>query len=575
MSELPKGWVEAELDNLGVWKGGGTPSKGNRSFWIGNIPWVSPKDMKAIEIFDTLDHISREAVENSTTNLVPEDSILVVNRSGILAHSFPVAIARKEVSLNQDLKALIPNPAILPVFIRDLLRARAQDILNTCRKTGTTVASVEFDKLKAYKVGLPPANEQKRIVKKLEACEERINTAREALDEVPSLLDQYRQSVLAAAFRGDLTKKWRQQNPDVEPASELLSRLRQERRQKWEEAELAKYQAKDKTPPKNWKERYKEPNQAEIPAEQSIPPNWTWVTLEQISTAITDGVHKKPKYVSEGIPFVTVKNLTAGKGISFENLNYVTHEDHVEFSKRTKPERDDILVSKDGTLGVIRRIETDIEFSIFVSVALIKPISRFLGPYLEWALNSRFSQSEMKATGSGLQHIHLVDLRKVRVPFPPKEEQIQIAKTVSTLIDRIETLETYQAESVLDLNKTKESILERAFRGDLVPQDPDDEPAIKLLERIEEQRAKAPKKKRTTKRTAKTTRMQKLTPELIKAKIESLPDKSFDFSDLRNVLPGNYDDISSMVIQLLSESNPVVKQVFDKEQKTMRFERTA
>jgi hypothetical protein len=111
-----------------------------------------------------------------------------------------------------------------------------------------------------------------------------------------------------------------------------------------------------------------------------------------------------------------VRNLTAGPGISFEKLNYVTRADHAEFLKRANPRRGDILVSKDGTLGVVRVINTDEEFSIFVSVALVKPVLRAMSSYLGAALASPQVQVQMVPKGSGLQHIHLEDLREDCVP---------------------------------------------------------------------------------------------------------------------------------------------------------------
>ena len=118
-------------------------------------------------------------------------------------------------------------------------------------------------------------------------------------------------------------------------------------------------------------------------------------------------MHKKPNYVPSGIPFVTVRNLTAGPGISFEKLNYITPEDHDEFIKRANPEPGDVLVSKDGTLGVIRVINTDVKFSIFVSVAMVKPVVREMSNFLGIALSAPQVQSQMIPKGSGLQHIHL------------------------------------------------------------------------------------------------------------------------------------------------------------------------
>ena len=150
---------------------------------------------------------------------------------------------------------------------------------------------------------------------------------------------------------------------------------------------------------------------------------WVEKKLGEICIKITDGVHKKPNYVSSGIPFIKVKNLTIGNGISFNNVSYITKEDHILFCKRTRPEKGDILITKDGTIGIVRVIETDIEFSIFVSVALIKPISKKLTPYLKYAMISPIIQNQIKPKGTALKHLYLKDLREYSIPIPSLIEQ--------------------------------------------------------------------------------------------------------------------------------------------------------
>ena len=142
-----------------------------------------------------------------------------------------------------------------------------------------TAQGVYLKTLSQIPLSIASLPEQRRIVAKIEALQERSRKARAALEAIPPLLEQFRQSVLAAAFRGDLTADWRAQHPDVEPASVLLDRIRAERRRRWEEAELAKMQAKGKMPKdEKWKERYKEPepvDQTELP---ELPEGWWWAT---------------------------------------------------------------------------------------------------------------------------------------------------------------------------------------------------------------------------------------------------------------------------------------------------------
>lgn len=343
---------------------------------------------------------------------------------------------------------------------------------------GATRDGINTSQLVDMPVALPPMHEQRRIVAKLEALQARSRRAREALDAVPPLLEKLRQSILAAAFRGDLTKDWRAKNKNVEPATELLKRIRTERRKKWEESELAKMKAKGKAPTDDkWKSKYKEPEPVDITGLPALPEGWCWASVEELSTKVVDGVHKKPNYVPTGIPFLTVKNLTAGPGISFDDVSFVTQADHEEFIKRTDPERGDLLISKDGTLGVTRLVRTDAVFSIFVSLAVVKPVLRTMGEYLEGAFLSPFFQEKFKATGSGLLHIHLVDLRASALPIAPLEEQPLVAVRASEALARLDQHAGRHDDIVKSLTTLERAMLAKAFRGELVPQDPSEEPA--------------------------------------------------------------------------------------------------
>lgn len=190
---------------------------------------------------------------------------------------------------------------------------------------------------------------------------------------------------------------------------------------------------------------------------------WKEVKLAEVTTKIVDGVHKRPNYASSGIPFITVENLTSSEGIDFSNTRYVTEEDHREFKKRANPEKGDVLVSKDGTLGVARLVETDIEFSIFVSVALLKPApslldGRFLRAYFETSL---FKKNVLKkVSGSALKHIHLVDFRNAAIPLPSLKEQREIASIIE------------QADSMLvavSSHKERNKQLKQALVNELLP----------------------------------------------------------------------------------------------------------
>ena len=145
---------------------------------------------------------------------------------------------------------------------------------------GININNLRPEHLYTLSVPVPPLSEMQRLEKKIEALQERSRRAREALSEVGPLLEQFRQSVLAAAFRGDLTADWRAAHQNVEPASELLLRIRAERRRRWEQAELAKYDAKGQKPPRNWQDQYKEPEPVDESDLPELPKGWVWATWE-------------------------------------------------------------------------------------------------------------------------------------------------------------------------------------------------------------------------------------------------------------------------------------------------------
>ena len=164
LGEVPEHWAMLKLKYVAEFYGGGTPSKANADFWSGDIPWVSPKDMKQEYILDAEDHITAEAVEASATRLIEPGSVLMVVRSGILKHTLPVAINRRVVALNQDMKAIICSGSVHPEYLRHLIKGHEANLLLEWRKQGATVESIEQELLANSDIPVPPLEEQERIV---------------------------------------------------------------------------------------------------------------------------------------------------------------------------------------------------------------------------------------------------------------------------------------------------------------------------------------------------------------------------------------------------------------------------
>lgn len=176
-------WPLIALGEITKRVSGGTPSKENSDFWRGSIPWVSPKDMKVDVVHDTEDHVSEMAIAESATTLVPADTLLCVVRSGILKHSFPVALSGRKMCFNQDIIGLVPLSERLDVrYLFSILKARGQQIIAQGIKPGVTVQSFHTGFFKHFQIPLPPLEVQKEIMTEIEGYQKVINGARAVLD---------------------------------------------------------------------------------------------------------------------------------------------------------------------------------------------------------------------------------------------------------------------------------------------------------------------------------------------------------------------------------------------------------
>ena len=202
MSGLPSGWDWASLQELGTWTGGGTPRKAKAEYWEGEIPWVSPKDMKAIRLAGTQDTITRRAVEESAAKLFLPNSLAFVVRSGILEHTLPIALIPFEATVNQDMKVLSPSPDLDPEWLLYGLLGAAPDIRTSCSKEGTTVASIEFSQLKRYRIPVPPRHEQERIAAVVGALLDRLAQAVRPLQAARELATLQTQATCSEALSG-------------------------------------------------------------------------------------------------------------------------------------------------------------------------------------------------------------------------------------------------------------------------------------------------------------------------------------------------------------------------------------
>jgi type I restriction enzyme S subunit len=195
---MPKHSSNALADLVTI-RGGGTPSKADPYYWDGEIPWITPKDMKVREIHDSIDHISRIATEQTAAKLIDPGAVLVVVRGMILAHTFPSAVLRIPAAVNQDMKAFVAKPEILPGFLSSFFWAYNSIILNLVEKSTHDTRKLETAKLLAVKVPVP----QSRIVTELDDLQSQVDALKRRQAETATELDALLPSILDKAFKGE------------------------------------------------------------------------------------------------------------------------------------------------------------------------------------------------------------------------------------------------------------------------------------------------------------------------------------------------------------------------------------
>ena len=354
-------------------------------------------------------------------------------------------------------------------------------------------------------VPVPPLDEQRRIVAKIEDLTARSQAAKQALDAIPPLLERFRQSVLAAAFRGDLTKQWRQLNPNVEPASELLKRIRQERRHRWEQDYLNQQKAKG-NPPKDdkWKEKYQEPETVDATSLPELPEGWCWVSMEALagfeSNAICAGpfgtIFKAKDFRDEGVPIIFLRHVSPGECRLDYKPGYMDRKKWEEMFQPYSVYGGELLVTKLGDPPGICAIFPPERAPAMVTPDVIKmepDPNVALNVYLMHYLNSDQARKFTFGAAYGVTRLrmNLTIFRQMPVPLAPLAEQGVMAEAIDSYLAAIKSVLNNVEERSQHLDSLNQGILAKALRGELVPQDPNDEPASALLERIRAEREAA------------------------------------------------------------------------------------
>ena len=491
---LPGSWQWTNMGAISEVVAGGTPSTQVAANFGGDIPWLTPADLSGFEN----KHISRGArqltqrgLDESSATVIPQGSVLFTSRAPIGY----VAIAANPLSTNQGFKNFVLEPDMVPSYCYYYLlsaTALAQGLAS-----GTTFLELSAKKARQIPIPIAPKEEQRRIADILDSLFDDLATGVAALERCREKLHLYRASVLKTAAEGDLTADWRSAHPDAEPASTLLQRILAERREHWEQEQLRTYTEKGKTPPKNWKAKYKEPVAPELADLSPLPRGWEWVGFDQIG-AIQGGLQKSPARAPKRnhFPYLRVANVRRGR-LQLDELHRFELTPQ-ELAKLRLETGDVLLVEGNGSRTEIGRcalwngeVEDCVHQNHIIRVRLATGV---LPQYVNVFLNSpigQFAIQQAASSTSGLYTLSVNKVKRLSLPLPPTAEQQVIADCVEGHAAGIEQIDTTLRDKLSSATRLRQSILHRAFTGNLLPQDPNDEPASKLVERIAANRGKA------------------------------------------------------------------------------------
>jgi type I restriction enzyme, S subunit len=454
--KLPSDWRLVPLGEvLTNIVGGGTPSRNDLSYWGGDIPWLSVKDMRTRRPLTAQEHITARAVEQSATSIIPADTVITATRVGlgkVVRVPFPAAI-------NQDLKALIVGPDLDKSFLEYWIVSIASFLESI--GSGTTVKGIRLETLRLLPFPLAPLNVQREIVAEIEKQFSRLDEAVANLKRVKANLKRYKAAVLKAAVEGRLVptdaELARKEGRDYETGELLLQRILETRRKEWK-----------------GKGKYKEATQAEAVGLATLPDGWAWASPAQLSASEPYSLAIGPfgsslkvsDYSTSGVPLVFVRNIRSGL---FGGLGtvYVSSEKAKELvAHQVSP--GDLLVTKMGAPpGDVCVYPSQRPIAVITADCVKFRLAHTVGAanFFRYAIESELVRHQILSITKGVAQlkISLVNFSSLAMPLPPVTEQQRIVEELERRLSLIRNLEAQTNASLKRAERMRQSILATSF----------------------------------------------------------------------------------------------------------------
>ncbi len=498
----PEGWDTTTIGEVCSKPQYGWTTKANSE--QGHVRLLRTSDISKGEVtWDTVPFCSE--VPSPLDNYLLKECDIVVSRAGSVGLSHLLRSVPVEAVFASYLIRFRVRQAIVPEYLAYFLQSPRYWRVISEEAAGIAMANVNARKLEAIRIPLAPLAEQHRIVAAIEEQLSRLDAGVAALERVRANLKRYRAAVLKAAVEGKLTETWREDNPDLEPASELLKRILRERRERWEQGQLEAYEAKGKKPPKNWQEKYRETVEPETEKPLLMAEKWLQTS---IGRCFEVRVGATPSRARADFWDGTVPWVSSGE-IQFCRINetkqHISEAGLRNSSTKLNPAGSVLLgmIGEGRTRGQVAI--QDIEAANNQNCAAILVSETEVVPeYIYYWLWSRYEMTRNAGSGNNQPALNKTRVQNLPLALPPIAEQKVLVAEVDR---RMSVLREVEAEVDVNLKRAsrlRQSILKCAFEGKLVPHDTSDEPASKLLERIREERDQAaPKKKGRMKKPAR------------------------------------------------------------------------
>lgn len=488
---LPESWVEAAAEDVcELVQSGGTPKNGflDRP----GIPFLKVYNLVNQQVAFSYkpQWVSAEVHDNelAKSRAVPGDVLMNIVGPPLGKVAIVPADA-PEWNFNQAITVFRPSEAATSQWLYWYLcgGSSVQSVINATRGIAGQV-NISLSQCRAFTIPIPPKAEQRRIVAKLDALTVRLARARAELDRVPVLAEREHLTLLRAGVAGSLTAEWRE-TADCGPIANTLVHVPAPQQGR------GGREATDKVIPGKAGIAVNDPG-------SPLPPGWAWVPLLRVAKQETGHTpsRSKPEYWDGGVPWIGIRDAGAHHGRSIETtMQTISDAGLANSSARLLPSGT-ICLSRTASVGYVTMMKTSMatsqDFATWTCTEALLP------EYLLYALMAEGDDIRRFGMGSTHTTIYFPEIRAFHIALPPVEEQREIVARLRTALAHSDRMKAEAARARALIDRLEAAILGRAFRGELVPQDPDDEPASVLLERIRAQRAAAPKAKRGRRRKA-------------------------------------------------------------------------